>query len=155
MNFRTLVTAKSVDGKTQIEANSYFLNEKGFFWVDDSTFVNSKTSERIAFSLTQKENKEEIRIDYYSSAPDLSRFIKRTVESGLDKVNENLYEKAFSGIKNSIAIKRNVLLDGKKFNMLRLIVTEDLSVTAQNKKPVVKFPVDRRYPIQNNIFYFE
>lgn len=155
LNFRTLVVAKKVDGKIQIEANSYFLNEKGFFGVDDLTFVNSKTGERVTFSLTQKENTEEVRIDYYCSALDLSRFIKRIVESGLDKVNENLYEKAFSGIRNSIAIKRNVLVEGKKFNMLSLIVTEDVSVTAQNKKPTVKFPVDYSYPIQNSIFYFE
>ena len=156
MNLKSLVAIEKTGEKNKIVPNTYFLNEKGFFEADDLLFINKKTTEKVKFSSSVNDNKEEIRVDYYSTAKDLTRFVKRASESGLKKINDNLFEHKDKNTTIRIDIKRNTQSEGKNYHLLSLVVIEDLtsSRTASENK-AIKFPIDYSYPLQNTIYYFE
>ncbi|RZL30159.1 MAG: hypothetical protein EOP00_36830, partial [Pedobacter sp.] len=156
MNLKSLIAVEKTGDKSKIIPNSYFLNEKGFFWADDLLFINKKTIEKVKFSSIVVENKEEIRVDYYSAAKDLSRFIKRAGESGLKKINENRFEHKDKNTTIRIDIKRNTQSEGKNYQLLSLVVIEDLTndKSARENKGI-KFPIDYTYPLQNTTYFFD
>lgn len=61
MNLKSLVAAEKTEDGIKITPNSYFLNEKEFFRTDDLLFINKKSAEKVKFSSSVNENKEEIR----------------------------------------------------------------------------------------------
>lgn len=155
-NLKSLISVENVEGKSKLKPNDYFLNEKEFFWADDLLFINKKTTEKVKFSCNTSESKEEIRVDYYSLAKDLSRFSKRAGESGLKKISENRFEHKDKNTTIRIDIKRNILEGGKSYNLLSLVVIEDFTngrVAPENR--AIKFPVDYSYPLQNTTYYFD
>lgn len=155
MNLKSLIAVDNAGGKSNITPNSYFLNEKGFFMADDLSFINKKTNERVNFFCNVKENTEEIRVDYYSTSKDLSRFVKRAGESGLKKINETRFEHRDENTTIRIDIKRNIQLDGKTYILLSLVVITDIAKASTGiKKSVIKFPVDYTYPLQNTTYFF-
>ena len=156
MNLKSLIEVVKVEGKSKIIPNSYYLNEKEFFLVDDLFFVNKKTTERVKFSSNVNGEKEELRVDYYSIAKDLSRFIKRAGESGLKKLNENRFEHRDKNTTIRIDIKRNVQIDGKIYNLLSLVVIDDLPNGKTNvENGAIKFSADYSYPLQNATYFFD
>ena len=156
MNLKSLISVEKTGDKMEIKPNSYFLNEKGFFLADDLLFVNKQSGEKVKLSSNISQDKEEIRVDYYSTAKDLNRFMKRAGESGLKKMNENLFEHKDKNTTIRIAIKRNVQEVGKSYNLLSLVVIEDFTngrIAIENRP--IKFPVDYSYPLQNTTYYFD
>jgi len=156
MNLKSLISIEKKGDKNTIKPNDYFLNEKGFIWADDLLFINKKSSEKVKFSSNSIQDKEEIRIDYFSTVKDLSRFIKRAGESGLKKISENLFEHKDKNITARIEIKRNIQEGGKTYNLLSLVVIEDSkNGKIADKNSTIKFPVDYSYPLQNTSYYFD
>ena len=156
MNLKSLIEVQKVEGKSKIIPNSYYLNEKEFLMVDDLFYVNKKTTERVKFSSNIMGDKEEIRVDYYSIVKDLSRFIKRAGESGLKKVNEKRFEHKDKNTTIRIDIKRNIQVEGKNYNLLSLVVIEDLTnMKTGVENGGIKFPADYSYPLQNATYFFD
>ena len=149
LNLISLISDENLPENKVITVNDYQLIEKGFAWEDDNLYVNNKSTEIVKFSADKEESKTTIRIDYYTVATDLTRFANRAGKSGLDKVNENLFEKKFPNISYQIEIKRNITFKGKKYNILSFICTNSLP-----EKEVI-FRNNNSYPLQNSTWYFE
>ncbi|TDG36408.1 hypothetical protein EZJ43_07775 [Pedobacter changchengzhani] len=149
LNLISLITDENLPKSKIININDYQLIEKGFDRMDDSLYVNKKSSEVVQFSANNKGNTTTIRIDYYTVATDLTRFANRAGKSGLDKVNENLFEKKFPNISYQIEIKRNSLFKGKKYTLLSFICKNSLA-----EKGGV-FRNNDSYPLQNSTWYFD
>ena len=149
LNLISLISDENLPENKVITVNDYQLIEKGFAWEDDNLYVNNKSTEIVKFSANKEESKTTIRIDYYTVAKDLSRFANRAGKSGLDKVNESLFEKKFPNISYQIEIKRNSTFKGKKYNLLSFICTHSLPEKG------VFFRNNNSYPLQNSTWYFE
>ncbi|MGV8993709.1 MAG: hypothetical protein ACOH1O_06355 [Flavobacterium sp.] len=149
LNLISLISDENLPENKIITVNDYQLIEKGFAWEDDNLYVNNKSTEIVKFSANKEESNTTIRIDYYTVATDLSRFANRAGKSGLDKVNENLFEKKFPNISYQIEIKRNITFKGKKYNLLSFICSHSLP-----EKEVI-FRNNNSYPLQNSTWYFE
>ena len=155
-NLKSLISIEKTGDKNTLKPNDYFLNEKEFVWVDDLLFVNKKTAEKVKFSSKMGQDKEEIRVDYYSTVKDLSRFIKRAGESGLKKISENRFEHKDKNATVSIEIKRNLQEGGKSYHLLSLVVIEDFTNgRAAVNNSAIKFPAVYSYPLQNTTYYFD
>ena len=95
LNLISLINDENLPENKIININDYQLIEKGFVLEDDSLYVNKKSTELVKFYANKKGNSTTIRVDYYTVATDLTRFSNRAGKSGLDEVNENLFEKKF------------------------------------------------------------
>lgn len=149
LNLISLITDENLPKDKIININDYQLVEKGFDEMDDSLYVNKKSTEVVKFSVNKKENNTTIKIDYYTVATDLTRFTNRAGKSGLDQVNENLFEKKFPNISYQIEIKRNITFKGKKYNLLSFICKNSLA-----EKGGI-FRNNNSYPLQNSTWYFD
>lgn len=149
LNLISLINDENLPKNKIININEYQLTEKGFVWESDSLYVNKKSSEMVKFSANKEEFETTIRIDYYTVAKDLTRFASRAANSGLDKVDENLFEKKYPKISYQIEIKRNSTFEGKKYNVLSFICKKSLV-----EKEVI-FKNKNSYPLQNSTYYFD
>lgn len=149
LNLISLINDENLPKNKIININEYQLTEKGFVWENDSLYVNKKSSEMVNFSANKEGSETTIRVDYYTIATDLTRFGKRASESGLDKVNENLFEKKYPKISYRLEIKRNSTFKEKKYNLLSFICKNSLA-----EKEVI-FRNSNSYPLQNSTYYFD
>lgn len=149
LNLISLINDENLPKNKIININEYQLIEKGFVWQNDSLYVNKKTSELVKFSANKEEFATTIKVDYYTIATDLIRFANRAANSGLDKVNENLFEKKYPKISYRIEIKRNSIFEGKEYNLLSFICKNSLV-----EKEVI-FKNKDSYPLQNCTYYFD
>ena len=149
LNLISLINDENLPENKIININDYQLIEKGFVLDDDSLYVNKKSTELVKFHANKERNSNTIRVDYYTVATDLTRFSNRAAKSGLDKVNENLFEKKFPNNSYQLEIKRNISYKGKKYNLLRLICKNSLA-----KKEAIFRNYDS-YPLQNSKWYFD
>ncbi len=154
LNLISLITDENLPENALIKMNDYQLIEKGFSWENDSLYVNKNSVEMVTFSASKKQNIVEVRVDYYSTASDLTRFMNRAGKSGLDKINENLFEKRFPNIVYRIKIKRNMILKDKKYTLLSFVFKNSSTAKTDEKKPVY-FRTDHSYPLQNTAWYFD
>lgn len=154
LNLISLIIDEDIADHKIIKINDYQLIEKGFSWENDSSYINKKSTEIVNFSVRKKHNIDELRIDYYTIATDLTGFMNRAGKSELDKVNENLFEKKFPNINYRIEIKRNIVLKDKKYTLLSFVFKNYSAAKTDEKKPVY-FRTDHSYPLQNTAWYFD
>ena len=154
LNLISLITDENLPENTLIKINDYQLLEKGFSWKNDSSYVNKKSTELVNFSTSKNPGIKEVRVDYYTIATELTRFINRAGKSGLDEVSDNIFEKKFPNIVYRIEIKRNIVLKNEKYTVLSFVFKNSSPAETDEKKPTY-FRTDHSYPLQNTAWYFD
>ncbi|TCD12108.1 hypothetical protein EZ449_03570 [Pedobacter frigidisoli] len=153
-NLRSIVYT---DKNNEIKINDFYVNKKGFLWLNDSTYAKKDLSELIQVTSKNTDKFLEVRVDYYLKNNNLERFINRTANRGLDKTGVDKFEKTDKEHYYKIEVKRGVLFDNRKYNLIGFTQRDEVNVAKQatNKKPENKFDYNSSYPFQNTSWYLD
>ena len=154
LNLLSFITDENINENALIKVNDYQLYEKGFIWENDSLYKNAKTSEIVKITAKGTENFVQISVNYYTIASDLTRLVDRANKAGLDKISENVFEKTFDKISYRFEIRKNISLNGKKYNLLSFVFKDSSTKKNAEKRPIY-FRTDHSYPLQNTVWYFD
>ncbi|RZL33039.1 MAG: hypothetical protein EOO96_12880 [Pedobacter sp.] len=142
------------DDKNVIKINDNYINHKGFLWLNDSTYAKKDLSALIQLATKNTDKFLEVQVNYYLTNNNLEAFIKRSDSAGLDKIGLDKYEKTYKKNYYKLVIKRGVLFDNRKYNLIAFSQRMEVD-TAKNKNAAKKFDYFDNYPFQNSVWYLD